>query len=128
MTTPAEPLELTWGKGPPLVSTDLAVAHLHLGTPLAPETATNLAQKIAAASDAIRDFIKKESLPSDPWDAAADPDTDPDLVPPPMIVAAVLLLLDQLYQNPGDQLKTSDADVWEAIGRLLMRSRRIAIS
>ena len=45
-----------------------------------------------------------------------------DLTAPGQVQAAVLLMLTHLYERRGDDMKT-DEDVWQAIGRLLMRSR-----
>lgn len=50
-----------------------------------------------------------------------------DVTVPGQVQAATLLMLGRLYEHRGDDEK-ADADLWEAIGRLLMRSRDPALA
>jgi len=49
------------------------------------------------------------------------------LTVPGSVSAAILLVLTNLYENRGDDMK-ADADLWEAIGRLVCRFRDPALA
>jgi hypothetical protein len=82
----------------------------HLGVTLE-DSDPDLHLKITQASAIILDYLKSRG------DAAWTEDNAPGPVQ-----AATLLMLGHLYEHRGDDMKT-DADLWEAIRRLLERSR-----
>jgi hypothetical protein len=88
-----------------LVTLALAKEHLRITHSNADD---DLTRKLTAASDMIVGYIGTD-------DAAAWTDAD---VPTP-VRSAVLLLLAHLYDHRGEDMAT-DANLWNAIGRLLM--------
>ena len=80
----------------------------------------DVTQKMTAASAAIRDYLKERNDPT--WD---------DTTAPPWVVQAVLLLLGNWYEHRGDAFgpaNDNDDRVWQAIERVLRRSRDPALA
>lgn len=69
-------------------------------------------QKIAEASVIIIDYLKVGDDP--PWTTEAET--------PEHVRAAIKLMLTHLYEHRGDNMET-DERLWDAIGRILGRSR-----
>lgn len=105
--------------GTVLVSEDVAIVHLRLGTPLSPELETDLTNKLQQANDAILDFLGAQAQPT--WDATSVPS---------IVQAAMLLYLGNLWEHRGDDGAPQDADnaCWLAIERLLRRLRMPVIA
>jgi len=94
-----------------------AKVHLHVTDPARD---VEIQGKADHASAVIVDYLKEQADPA--WTA----DTAPLVVQ-----AAVLLMLGHLWEHRGDDLEAptgSDAAVWEAIARLLMRMRDPALA
>lgn len=102
---------------PDLVTLETAKRHLQITDT---DHDTDVQEKLTAASAIIRDYLKGKNDPT--WTAA-------DV--PPVIAAAVLLMLAHLYEHRGDefgQANDNDDRVWSAIGNLLIRSRDPALA
>ena len=102
---------------PVLVTKDAAKTHLRITDN---DHDVDVIEKMGAASDTIRDYLKSQN----------DPTWDPDTVPG-HIRASVLLLLAHLYEHRGDEFgsgNTNDAAVWEAIANLCRRARDPALA
>jgi hypothetical protein len=98
-----------------LVSLQAAKAHLRIPDDDTAHDA-DIELKRQAASDIIVDYLK----------AQADPLWDEDTAPG-RVQSAVLLMLGNLYENRGEDMKADDA-TWQAVQRLLMRSRDPALA
>ena len=99
-----------------LVSLETAKLHLHI-TGTAHDA--DITQKLAAAQEAILDYLE---------DAADDTWTETTV--PERVVAAILFYLAHLFQHRGDDMHEAgvpDKEVWDAIGRLLVRLRLPAL-
>jgi hypothetical protein len=102
---------------PLLVAFDVAKEHLHITDTLHD---ADVAQKLAAASATIRDYLKGRNDPT--WD---------DTTAPPWIQQAVLLLVAHFYEHRGDEFGAAadnDDRVWNAIANLTRRSRDPALA
>jgi Phage gp6-like head-tail connector protein len=96
-----------------LVTLSEAKLHLRLTTTTEDEAVLAIALR---ASDVIVDYLGPRA--DDTWTAETVP---------PVIKAAVLLMLSHLYVHRGDDPSTDDK-LWEAIARLLMRRRDPALA
>jgi Phage gp6-like head-tail connector protein len=105
---------------PGLVSLALAKQHLRITDDLHD---ADVQSKADQASAIVIDYLKR-AADAPPWDETS--------VPPP-VQAGVLLMLTHLYEHRGDDMApslrgdTPDADLWEALGRLLVRFRDPAL-
>lgn len=93
--------------------------HLHEYDPIDDPEITKY---VARASGAIWDYLKPgPARPDEPWTAENAPE---------VVQAATLLFLAHLWEHRGDDLApdTHDVNVWDAIARLLMRSRDPALA
>jgi hypothetical protein len=103
-----------------LVTLTQAKAHLRITTSA---DDVDIQLKLDQAEGIIRDYLK------DPDAAWVSPATAPAPV-----TAAILLMTTHLYEHRGDDMAGSlnsgqpDTQVWEAIGRLLMRLRDPALA
>lgn len=93
-----------------LVSLETAKMHLrYTGT----DHDADVAQKLAAAQEAIIDYL--EDAADESWTEATVP---------AKVVASILYYLAHLDQHRGDDMsQAGDQEVWDAIGRLLVRMR-----
>jgi hypothetical protein len=115
MTTPVEPpIPIPVDLGPLLVTPTDAAYQLRIVQGGSVEVDTDFANKLAIASDAIRDYLKATNDPT--WDASSAPKR---------VQQAVMLYLSNIWEHRGDDGAPADADAacWNAIARLLMRSR-----
>jgi hypothetical protein len=97
---------------PPLLTLEDAKVHLRItGT----ASDVDVQQKLTEAQDAIVDYLSEQVDPV--WDATTVP---------PRILSAIKIYLTHLYENRGDD-EARDTAVWEAIGRLLARTRMQAL-
>jgi hypothetical protein len=100
---------------PPLVTLETAKLHLHITDTLHD---ADIDIKRAQASDTILDYLKH----------AADPAWTPETVPRP-VQAAILLLLDALYERRGgDETNDTLRKAWDAITLQLARFRDPALA
>jgi hypothetical protein len=115
---PPLPGPITPPTGAPLVDQNTAAYHLRLAMPLSTEAQADLTAKIQQASDVIRDYLKSGNDPT--WSAAV----------PPIVEAATLLYLTNLWEHRGDDAAPNDSDAacWMAIKRLLLRQRDPALA
>lgn len=104
---------------PPLVTLADAKMHLRI-TDSAHDTDVQL--KLTQAQATILDYL-----------AERVDDTWTEITVPPLVVAGILMYLTHLYEHRGDDMGstasggTADADVWEALRRLLARLRDQAV-
>jgi hypothetical protein len=113
-----------------LVTTAQAHAHLRLpfvlnASPADPRQA-DLELKVNQAEVTILDYCNSTAY----WRAITPTwllTASPVGSPPAFVTAAVLLLLGHLWDHRGDDMVPDDK-VWEAIGRLLARSRDPVVS
>jgi hypothetical protein len=105
--------------GTPLVDQPTAASHLRLALPLSTEAAADLTAKIQQASDVMRDYLKSGNDPT--WTTATAP---------PLVQAATLLYLTNLWEHRGDDGAPNDSDAacWMAVKRLLLRQRDPALA
>ncbi len=73
--------------------------------------------KVATASAIVLEYLKSRAVAG--W-------SDGTVAVPGQVEEATLLLLTHLYENRGDDMK-ADRDAWDAIERLLKRSRDPAL-
>jgi hypothetical protein len=94
-----------------------AKAHLRVTTS---GSDVNIAMKVAQANSIVMDYLKLSALPSD-WDSVGSPTGEI----PPLVQAAALLIVAELYQNSA----ASDADLLsEGVRSLLRRYRDPALA
>ena len=98
-----------------LVSLEQAKGHLRITTPDGHPDDEDIQLKLDQAEAIIRDYIKKADDPA--WTAETAP---------PMIGAAILLMLGELYEHRGD-LQENNADLWRSIDLMLAHYNTPAI-
>ncbi len=98
-----------------LVTLARAKAHLRI---VSNDEDEDVYAKVAAASAIVIEYLKSRAVAG--W-------SDGTIAVPGQVEAATLVLLTHLYENRGDDLK-ADRDAWEAIERLLIRSRDPALA
>lgn len=102
---------------PPLVTLETAKMHLRI-TDSAHDADVQL--KLTQAQATILDFLAERV--DDSWT---------ETTVSPLVVAGILMYLTHLYEHRGDDMgasaSTADADVWDALRRLLARLRDQAI-
>jgi Phage gp6-like head-tail connector protein len=97
---------------PPLLTLADAKIHLYITDTLHD---ADVQQKLTEAQDIIIDYLGEHVDPL--WT---------DTTVPPRVLASIKICLTDLYEHRGDDM-TLNASTWEAIRRLLARSRMDAI-
>jgi len=101
--------------GPDLVTVPEAATYLRVVLSTAqPDITADLTRLVGFASNAIRDYLKDRNDPA--WT---------DTTAPPRVRDAVLLFVGNRWEHKGDDGAPNDTDaaVWDAIDRVLKRSR-----
>lgn len=98
---------------PPLLTLDDAKVHLRITDDLHD---ADVQAKLTEAQDAIIDYLGEQVDPL--WT---------DTTVPPRVLSAIKIYLAHLYENRGEIMSSNDTAVWDAIRRLLARSRMQAL-
>lgn len=99
-----------------LVTFAQAKAHLRITTPDGHPDDPDIQLKLDQAEAIIRNYLKASDDPA--WTAETAP---------PLVGAAILLMLGRLYEQRGD-IEDNDAKLWQAIDRMLARLHTPAIA
>jgi Phage gp6-like head-tail connector protein len=99
-----------------LVTLTQAKAHLRITLPPGDPGDADLQLKLDQAEAIIRNYLKTRDDPL--WDASTAP---------PMVGAAILLMLGRLYEQRGDN-EEPDEKLWQAVERMLARLRDPALA
>jgi Phage gp6-like head-tail connector protein len=97
---------------PPLLTLEDAKIHLRITDPAHD---ADVQQKLTEAQDVILDYLGEQVDPL--WT---------DATTPPRVLSAIKIYLTHLYEQRGEDM-TTDVALWEAIRRLLARTRMQAI-
>jgi hypothetical protein len=100
-----------------LISLDEAKEHLHIPSSTT-DRDSDVQDKVEQASAIILDYLDTRAVAG--W-------SDGTVVVPKPVQAATKLMLGHLDEHRGDDM-SADAKLWEAIERLLMRFRDLALA